>query len=147
MGRRVWRLALEELIIGHQRGSGGASAATRCAPQRPRRSGPSPRRPVRGLVATSNLHGCRFVAASTGSNCRSGLAEGRLTPDQLPNARSHRSTESIRELAWLKATKSRKVAAMRMYVIGGPGSGKTSLAVALGDRLSVPVVHLDRSLE
>lgn len=32
---------------------------------------------------------------------------------------------------------------MRMYVIGGPGSGKTSLAVALGERLSVPVVHLD----
>jgi hypothetical protein len=32
---------------------------------------------------------------------------------------------------------------MRLYVIGGPGSGKTSLAVALGDRLSVPLIHLD----
>jgi adenylate kinase family enzyme len=32
---------------------------------------------------------------------------------------------------------------MRLYMVGGPGSGKTSLAVALGDRLSVPVVHLD----
>ena len=32
---------------------------------------------------------------------------------------------------------------MRLYVVGGPGSGKTSLALALGDRLSVPVVHLD----
>jgi len=33
--------------------------------------------------------------------------------------------------------------AMRVYVVGGPGSGKTTLADALGNSLRVPVVHLD----
>ena len=96
----------------------------------------------------------RLILAS-GSHGRRWLMEQAEYPFEVKPANIDEPTEArlgdcrhyVGELAWLKATKSRKVAAMRMYVIGGPGSGKTSLAVALGDRLSVPVVHLDRSLE
>ncbi len=32
----------------------------------------------------------------------------------------------------------------RLLVLGCPGAGKSTLALALGERLSLPVVHLDR---
>lgn len=32
---------------------------------------------------------------------------------------------------------------MRFYVVGGPGSGKTSLANALGAQMHLPLLHLD----
>ncbi len=34
-------------------------------------------------------------------------------------------------------------AARRIMIIGGPGSGKSTLALALGDRLGLPVFHVD----
>ena len=33
--------------------------------------------------------------------------------------------------------------ARRIMIIGGPGSGKSTLALALGDRLGLPVFHVD----
>lgn len=35
------------------------------------------------------------------------------------------------------------MAVQRVHVVGGPGSGKTTLALRLGERLGVPVHHLD----
>ncbi|HLQ05506.1 MAG TPA: AAA family ATPase [Verrucomicrobiae bacterium] len=32
---------------------------------------------------------------------------------------------------------------MRLYIVGGPGSGKSTIANALSQRLGIPVVHLD----
>ena len=37
--------------------------------------------------------------------------------------------------------------AARIYIVGGPGSGKTTLATALGDRLGVAVLRLDEHLD
>jgi adenylate kinase family enzyme len=37
--------------------------------------------------------------------------------------------------------------AARIYIVGGPGSGKTRLAEALGRRLELPVLRLDEQLE
>jgi adenylate kinase family enzyme len=36
---------------------------------------------------------------------------------------------------------------VRIYVLGGGGSGKTTLAAALARRLGCPAVHLDDALE
>lgn len=33
--------------------------------------------------------------------------------------------------------------ARRIMIVGGPGSGKSTLALALGDRLGLPVFHID----
>lgn len=37
--------------------------------------------------------------------------------------------------------------AARIYIVGGPGSGKTTLAATLGDRLGVAVLRLDEHLD
>jgi len=37
--------------------------------------------------------------------------------------------------------------AARIYIVGGPGSGKTTLAQTLGDRLGVAVLRLDEHLD
>jgi len=37
--------------------------------------------------------------------------------------------------------------APRIYVVGGPGSGKTTLAEALADRFGMAVLHLDEHLD
>ena len=34
----------------------------------------------------------------------------------------------------------------RIYIVGGPGAGKTTLAQTLGDALRLPVVNLDRAI-
>src|SRR5690242_12642695 len=48
-----------------------------------------------------------------------------------------------RPLAWRATTGSGGAAMQRVMIVGGPGSGKSMLARALGARTGLPVHHID----
>src|ERR1700722_6307120 len=105
--------------------------------------GPSsePHRPSRH-VAAGRMGPARVPSSRSSADVlRLRATRGPCSRDDPPPPRSRRATDVLRSLARVIMC---EMVVRRVAVIGSPGSGKSTVARRLGERLALPVVHLDQ---